>query len=219
MDSEAIPTARVIIADDHRLVAEGLRRLVEPPHLVLGVVHSGDDLLRTLRTTPAHCLLLDLVMPSAHGLVLMPTIRTLQPGLKVVVVTMLTDPCIADASFRAGALAFVPKNADRDDLLAAIEAVLENRRYRSSRVPKTGHGVGWTGAPGFERLTPRQHAIMRMLGEGKRPAHIAAAFGLGRSTITFHLHNLMRILGAPSTDDLVKLAVLHDPPAVENGRE
>jgi DNA-binding CsgD family transcriptional regulator len=86
-------------------------------------------------------------------------------------------------------------------------------------VPKTAHGVGLAAAPGFERLTARQLTIMRMLADGKRPAHIAAALSVSRSTITFHLYNLMRILGAPSSDDLQRLAMLHaPPPAVEVGR-
>jgi two-component system capsular synthesis response regulator RcsB len=129
-----------------------------------------------------------------------------------VVVTMLGDPHLADACFQAGALAFVPKDADREELLAAIDAALADRRYRSPRLPKTAHGVGPAGGPGFERLTPRQLAIMRMLADGKRPAHIAAALGVSRSTVTFHLHNLMRILGVTSSDDLLRLAVLHAPP-------
>jgi len=106
----------------------------------------------------------------------------------------------------------VPKDADREELLAATDAALGDRLYRSPRLPKTAHGVGLAAAPGFERLTPRQLTIMRMLSERKRPAHIAAALGVSRSTITFHLHNLMRILGAPSSDDLMRLAVLHAPP-------
>jgi DNA-binding NarL/FixJ family response regulator len=214
-----IPTARVIIADDHHLVAEGLRRLIEPPHSVVAVVHSAADLLAALAATPADCLLLDLVMPGGHGLPLLPVIRERRPTVKVVVVSMLVEPVIVEACFRGGAHAFVPKNAEREDLLDGIAAALEQRPYRSPGLPRTAHGVGLDAAcPGLERLTPRQEHIFRMLGAGRRPSQIAEVIGLSRSTVTFHLGSLMRALGAPSLGALIRLAVLHAPPAVGGGR-
>jgi DNA-binding NarL/FixJ family response regulator len=208
-DQGAGPRARLIICDDHRVVAAGLAKLLDPPHRVVAVAHAGNQLLAILRDTPAECLLLDLLLPDRMGLALLPHIRQIQPALKIVVVTMLVDRSLADACLRDGADGFVPKDAGPAELLDAIAEVMAGRRFLSSRVPKTSHCVGSAARRlGFERLTPRQQEIMLLLGDGKRPAHIAAALGLERSTVTFHLHNLMRRLGIPSEDALVRVAVL-----------
>jgi DNA-binding NarL/FixJ family response regulator len=214
-----IATARVIIADDHRVLAEGLRTLLEPTYTVVGMAHSGTDLLPILRTAPADCLLLDLMMPGQNGFSLLPLIRRIQPALKIVVLTMLVDRVIAEACLRAGADAFVPKDADGEEVLDAISTVLAGKRYLSPRVPKTSHHVGLAAArPGLEGLTPRQYAILRLLSSGKRPAHIAEDLGVSRSTVTFHIQNLMRVLGVPTTDALLQWAVLTAPPPRNGAR-
>lgn len=204
--------ARVIIADDHRVLAEGLRTLLQPTYTVVGMVHSGTELLPPLAVTPADCLLLDLLMPGQHGLALVPAIRRIQPDLRIVVLTMLVDRRVAEAALAAGADAFVPKDADRHEVLGAIATVLAGGRYLSPRIPKTTHRVGLAARPGCERLTPRQETILQLLGSGKRPAQIADALGVSRSTVTFRLANLMRVLGFCSTDALLQWAVLAAPP-------
>jgi DNA-binding NarL/FixJ family response regulator len=201
----------VIVVDDHRVLAEGLRTLLQPTHTVVALAHSGDDLLPILRTTPADCLLLDLMMPGQHGLALLPVIRRIQPALKIVILTMLLDREVAQACVQAGAHGYVPKDADSDEVLDAIAAVLAGERYLSPRIPKVTHRVGLAAAqPGFERLTPRQQEIVLLLGRGKRPAQIADALGVCRSTVTFHLKKAEQVLGLPS-DTLRQWAVLMAP--------
>jgi len=103
----------------------------------------------------------------------------------------------------------VPKDADREEVLHAIAAVLAGERYVSPRVPKRSHSVGVDAAcPGLERLTPRQQGILLMLGNGRLPAQIAAALHVSRSTITFHLRNIARVLGIPTKERLRQWAVL-----------
>lgn len=200
----------VVICDDHRLMAEGLRRLVEPEYRVSGVVNSGAELLTILPRADADCLLLDLAMPDRNGLDLLPDIRRLRPELKIVIVTMfMHHRALADACLRAGAAGFVPKDAAPDELKGAIAEVLAGRCYRSPHVPKTSHRVG-PGASlmGVEELTPRQIEIVWLLGQGKRPGEIAEVLRVSPCTVTGHLKIVRSKLGVSSEGELVRLAVL-----------
>jgi DNA-binding NarL/FixJ family response regulator len=210
--------ARVIICDDHRIVAEGLVKLVEPPHIVTAVTTSGAELVAILPTASAECLLLDLQMPGRNGLDLLPDLRRLRPDLKIIIVTMHADRFLVNACFSAGAHGFVPKDAGREEVLTAIADVRAGRRYLSPRVPKTSQRVGLAAWHlGFDRLTPRQQQIVTLMGEGKRPSEIARALGVSPSTVTFHIQHAMCILGVTTEGALLRLAVLlaagEGPPA------
>ncbi len=200
---------RLLIADDHHLLVEGLRSMLRARFDVVGVAHAGDELLALLATTDADCLLLDLALPGHNGLELMPDIRALQPDLKVLVVTMHLDRVLADAVLHAGAHGFIPKDSGMDELEEAILAVLAGRRYLSARVPNITSRVG-LGAihAGLARLTPRQQEIVRLIGQGKTTAEIAKLLGIGPSTVTFHRANSRKALGIDSEWGLVRWAIL-----------
>jgi DNA-binding NarL/FixJ family response regulator len=209
--SASRPTGRprIVIADDHRMIVAGLCRLLEPDYDVVGVAHTGDGLLMLLGECPADCLLLDLMMPGGHGLDLIPAIRRSRPELKIVVVTMLLDRKIAQAALAAGASGFVAKDSSIEELQSALSAVLAGKVYVSPRLPKTGHRVGLAAHRAASYyLTPRQEQILMLLGEGRTGTEVAAALGLGVSTITFHKHNLMRVLGFETEASLIQYAVL-----------
>ena len=204
-----LPRARLILADDHALFVEGLTRVLRPRYDVVAVAHSGDELLELLPSTRADCLLLDLSLPGRSGLDLLPDVRSVQPELRVLIVTMHLDRVLAEASLAGGAQGFVPKDSGIEELEVAIEEVLAGRRYLSPRVPKTSHRVA-LGAKqlGFARLTPRQQEIVRLIGLGKTTAEIAAHLGLSQSTVTFHRHNIRTALGIDSEWGLIRYAVL-----------
>ncbi len=200
---------RLLIAEDHQVVAEAFRRLLEPAYRVVGLALSGSELLTLLNATRADCLLLDLGLPDVSALELLPTIAQAFPQVRVVVLTMYEDRILADACLAAGADGFVPKMASANEVLHAISEVLSGRRYLSPRIPKTSHGVGVAARhPGLWRLTPRQHEVIRLVGEGRRPAEIAASLGLSRSAVTLHIKHIMRALGITPWHALLRFAVL-----------
>lgn len=200
---------RVIIADDHKMIVAGFRSLLEREYEIAGVAHTGDGLLHLVSECSADCLLLDLLMPGRNGLELIPTIRKLRPEMRILVVTMLLDRVMAEAAFSAGASGFVAKDSGVEELRAALSAVLGGGMYMSPRVPKTSHRVGLTARHlGLHRLTPRQEEIVLLLGEGRSEAEVARLLGLRQSTITFHKHNLMRVLGIVTDSALTQYAVL-----------
>ncbi len=187
--------ARLILADDHHLLVEALRAMLSKSFSVVGVAYEGDALLEILRKTDADCLLLDLGMPGRNGLELLPDIRALRPELKVLVVTMHLDRSLADAALQAGAHGFMPKDS--------------GKRYLSPRVPPITNRMSLGAAHvGLAQLTPRQHEILRLIGDGKTTAEMADTLGLSQRTVGFHRTNIRKALGIDSEAGLTRWAVL-----------
>lgn len=203
------PRQRLILTDDHPMLVEGLKTMLGRRFDVVGVAHSGAELLALLKTHEADCLLLDLGLPDRNGLDLIPDIRTLQPQLRILIVTMHLDRVLADAVLHAGASGFIPKDSGQQELESAITAVLAGERYLSPRVPPISFRAGLGAAnPALATLTPRQIEILGMIAQGKSTADIAATVGVSESTITFHRANLRKKLGIDSEWGLVRFAIL-----------
>ena len=201
--------ARLVIADDHRMVVQGLEQMLDQRYEIVGVAYAGDELLALLKRTPADLLLLDLSLPGRSGLDILPDLHALQPELKVLVLTMHTDRVLAEASLAAGALGFVPKDAGMEELMLALSEVLAGRRYVSPRVPKSSHRVGLDALhASLAKLTERQQTILRLLGQGLTSAEIGDKLGLSENTITFHRKRIRTILGLKTEWELTRQAIL-----------
>jgi DNA-binding NarL/FixJ family response regulator len=191
------------------MFVDGLRALLSREFDIVGVARDGDEAMAMLTERSADCVLLDLVLPKHNGLELIPIIRRLQPHAKVLVVTMLRDRVLAEAALAAGASGFIPKDSGIEELTTAISEVVAGRTFLSRTLPRTSHRVGLEAQrQGLDRLTPRQEAIMLMMGEGKSETEIARELHLSQSTVTFHKHNTMRSLGISDDASLLKFAVL-----------
>jgi DNA-binding NarL/FixJ family response regulator len=198
-----------VIADDHRVLVQGLQQMLERRFDIVGVAYAGDELLDLLRRTTADCLVLDLSLPGRSGLDLLPDIRAAQPAMRVLVLTMHVDRILAEAALAAGATGFVPKDSGMEELERALREVLAGRRYLSPRVPKFSHRVGLDAMhASLSRLTPRQQTILKLLGQGKSSAEIGQKLGLSENTITFHRQRIRKMLGLSSEWELVRHAIL-----------
>ena len=201
--------ARLVIADDHRMVVQGLEQMLGRRFDIVGVAYAGDELLGLLEGTPADALLLDLSLPGRSGLDVIPDVRALQPDLKILVLTMHADRVLAEAALAAGALGFVPKDAGLEELEFALSQVLAGRRYVSPRVPRSSHRVALDALhASLARLTERQQTILRLLGQGLSSAEIGDKLGLSEATITFHRKRIRTILGLSSEWELTRQAIL-----------
>ena len=201
--------ARLVIADDHRMVVQGLEHMLSDRYDIAGVAYAGDELLALLRRTPADVVLLDLSLPGRSGLDILPDIRALQPALKVLVLTMHADRVLAEAAIAAGALGFVPKDAGMEELKLALTEVLAGRRYVSPRVPKSSHRMALDALhASLAKLTERQQTILRLLGQGLSSAEIGERLGLSENTITFHRKRIRAVLGLSSEWELTRQAIL-----------
>jgi len=199
---------RILLAEDHALFSQGLRAMISQEYDILAVVSDGAEVTAAVREHHPDVLLLDLSLPNRTGMDILGDLQTLDPGVRVVVVTMHVDPVLVDAAIRMGAAAFVPKDSDLDELRTAIAEVLGGRRYVSPRLPRRGQHGGRVDRLGFDRLTPRQQEIVQMIGQGRTTEDMAATLGLSHHTIHFHRKNIRRQLGLDSDWALLRYAVL-----------
>lgn len=201
-------SVRLMIVEDHPLVAQGLRALLEGHYEIAEIIQDATQVLPALSRVKPALVLLDLSMPQRNGIELLPLIKKAHPTIKVLVVTMHLDRALANLAFKAGADGFVPKEATAEELRASIDAVLAGDRFLSPRVPKRAYrGVGVLGSPAMDRLTPRQVQILKLMGEGKTGPEVGAALGLSPRTIEFHRARMREVLGVTSESGLVRVAL------------
>lgn len=199
---------RLILADDHQLLVEGMRGMLGRRFDIVGVAHNGEELLALARRVPADCLLLDLAMPGRSGLELLPEVRARHPKMRVLIVTMHVERIFADAAMRAGAHGFLPKDSGVEELSEAIRAVLAGQTWISPRVPPVVPRPSGEEEAGLAALTPRQLQIVRLIGQGKSSADIGDELGVSVHTITFHRTRIRQALGIQNEWGLARFALL-----------
>ncbi|MEP7383693.1 MAG: response regulator transcription factor [Gemmatimonadota bacterium] len=204
--------ALVLICDDHPLMSQGLRALLKPAYLAVGVVNDGREVLSEIERTKPDILLLDLSMPHRNGLELLPEIASAYPDLKVLVVTMHVDRALADLSMQKGAHGFIPKEASAEELNGAIELVLSGKTFISPRVPRRSFRDSTAlQHPALDRLTPRHLQILRLIGDGKSTSDMAEILGVSPRTIEFHRASIRKALGITTEWGLMRFAIMLPP--------
>jgi DNA-binding NarL/FixJ family response regulator len=202
---------RLILADDHRMVAEGLKRLLEKDFDLVGIVEDGRELVDETARTKPDVVVVDITMPRLNGLEAIPLIKKAAPGTKVVVVTMHREPAYARRAFAVGADGFVLKHAAAEDLIGAIRAAIEGRgagieTLAAAEFADPGAGAG-TARSGAAALTDRQREIVQLVAKGLAAKEIASVLGLSVRTIEFHKYRAMETLGASNVAELVRIAI------------
>lgn len=193
---------RVLLAEDHTLVREGLRQLLAPHVEVVGAVGDGRGLLAAIDETQAEIVLVDISMPGLNGLDAAAQLRRSHPQVRVIVVTMHADPDYVVAALRAGAVGYVVKSAASSELLAALAAVLGGGRYVSPQVTAPTEMQ-----QAVEPLTPRQREVLQLVAEGRTARQIAEVLAVSRKTVEFHKGSIMRQLGLHTTAELTRYAL------------
>jgi DNA-binding NarL/FixJ family response regulator len=203
---------RVLLADDHTLVLEGLRKILEPGCEVVGAVEDGRSLLAAAKQLQPDIVLLDISMPLLNGVEAARRLRTAAPDAKVIFVTMHADATYVAGAFRAGASGYVLKRCASVELLKAINQVLTGRPYITPLIRKDlGQLPGWPPGAGEAsgELTVRQREVVQLVAEGHPVKEIAAILNITGKTVAFHKGNVMRRLGIRSTAELTKYALEH----------
>jgi DNA-binding NarL/FixJ family response regulator len=199
---------RVLLADDHRMVAEGLKSLLEPEFELVGLVEDGRRLLEEAARTKPDVALVDITMPRINGLEAIPLLKRAAPGLKVVVVTMHREPAYARRAFEAGADGFVLKHAAAEELIAAVRAAVEGKR--PANAPVVSSQKISTPAPGGAGvLTVRQREIVELVAKGLTAKEIASVLGLSVRTVEFHKYRAMEAVGVSTSAELIRFALEH----------
>jgi len=204
--------ARLVIADDHTLVAEACRRLLEPEFEVVAVVNNGRALLEVGSELKPDVALVDIAMPRLNGLDASEELKRLVPFTKIVILTMSLDAQLAAEAFRRGASAYVVKNAAVEELLTAIREVLKGQSFLSPLITEdTVHVLLRNGnrPDSDKRITARQREVLQLVAEGMSMKEIANALNVKPETVAFHKYRAMESLGLKTNSDLLRYAIAH----------
>jgi DNA-binding NarL/FixJ family response regulator len=204
--------ARILLADDHSLVAAGLRSMLEVTYDVVGTVNNGRDLLQAAQRLHPDVVLLDISMPELNGIEAARQLRKLVPQARLIFVTMHTDATIVREALRAGGSGYVAKQSAPKELAAAIEEVLQGHTYLTPLVTRdlVDEALALEGpAVPFGKLTARQREVLQLVAEGRTNKEIAATLGISTKTVEFHRAGIVSALRLNSTADLVKYAIRH----------
>lgn len=199
---------RLLLAEDHEMVAQGFKALLSPRYEIVGIVADGAQIVASVELHRPDLLLLDLTMPNRSGLEVLGDLRSSHPEARVLVVTMHADHVMMEAAMGLGAAGFISKDASSEELRSAIAEVLAGRRYVSPSVPKHGHRGSSAARLGFLRLTPRQREIVRLMARGMSSAEMAEETGVSHWTIDFHRKNVRRVLGIHNDSEMYRYAAL-----------
>jgi DNA-binding NarL/FixJ family response regulator len=203
-------SSRVLIADDHSVVAEGLRSLLEKKYDVVGMVANGRELLAEAPKLKPDVIVLDIGMPLLNGLDAAARLNSSVPQTKLVFLTMKDDPNLAAAALKLGAVAYVLKHAAASELLKAVSEVLQGRSYVTSKLRAENWAVRDARAQQFSKeLTPRQQEVLQLLAEGRPMKEIAGILKLSEKTVMFHKYHIMESFNLKNNAELVLFALKH----------
>jgi DNA-binding NarL/FixJ family response regulator len=201
----------VLLADDHRVVAEGLRSLLEPHFEVVGIVSDGREVVGAARTLDPDVVVLDISMPSLNGIESARQMREAGCRAKVVFLTMHREVTYATRAMEAGACGFVLKHSAASELVTAIQEALKGGTYITPQIAGDLFDSFRRGAPaGTEalgELTPRQREVLQLVVEGRSAKEIASVLRISRRTAEFHKARLMETLGVDNTAELIQYAI------------
>jgi DNA-binding NarL/FixJ family response regulator len=202
---------RVLLADDHRVVAEGLRGLLDPYFDVVGIVSDGRELLAAAKQLDPDVVVLDISMPSLNGIEAAGQLRSAKSRAKLIFLTMHSEVSYAARSLEAGASGFVLKHSAASELVTAIQEAHKGGTYITPQI--AGDLVDSfrrgkpTGAVALSELTPRQREVLQLVAEGRSAKEVAALLRISRRTAEFHKARLMEVLGLQTTAELVQYAL------------
>ena len=204
---------KIVLADDHTLVREGVRMMLESSQKEFDVVaecSNGQELLECANKHKADVYIVDLSMPVLNGVEAIAKLHKVDPQAKVVVLSMYDDRISVERALKAGARGYVVKVSTADELLDAIREVAAGRFYFGGKISKfLVQGFLEKDVPRkhTSRLTPKEKAILQLIAEGYSSKQIAKHFTLSLNTIHVHRNNIMRKLGIHKQAELVRYAL------------
>jgi DNA-binding NarL/FixJ family response regulator len=199
---------RVLLADDHAVVAEGLARLIGDVADLVGQVNDGVRLVEEARRLRPDIVVADITMPGMSGIDAMRQLKAEGAEARFIFLTIHTEARLAAEALRAGASGYLLKQAAGKELYDAIQAVTSGRTYLTPAI--TGdvlRNLTSAADPAERELTPRQREVLRLLAQGKRAKEIAAELDLSVRTVENHKAHLLHVLNLGSTADLIRFAI------------
>jgi DNA-binding NarL/FixJ family response regulator len=207
---EQRPDAHILIADDHQLLADACKNLLEPEFLVVGIVTDGRHLANAVAEFKPDIVLVDISMPGMNGLDAGEQIKKSNPRIKLVFLTMSMEAEVAAEAFRRGASGYVLKQSAGTELLLAVRKVNRGESYLSPLIAKEtvkfliNKGVRY---PQEKRITTRQSQILQLLAEGMSMKQVASEIDVKPGTVAFHKYRMMETLKVGTTAELLGYAL------------
>jgi DNA-binding NarL/FixJ family response regulator len=201
----------VLLADDHSLVAEGLKRILEPEFELVGVVKDGRSLLAAARELKPDVIVSDITMPELNGVEALEELKKDDPDVRVVFLTMQQHVAFARQAMDAGALGYVLKYSATEELIMAVQAAAQGKTFVTSAIAgellKAMRSGDDAEKDPVRRLTLRQREILRLLVDGHSAKAIAVRLDISPRTVEFHKYSMMETLGISSNAELIRFAL------------
>jgi len=202
---------KVLLADDHRIVAEGLRRLLETEFDLIGVVEDGRAMLTAARELKPDVIISDISMPELNGVEALEELKKVDPDVRLVFLTMHQNTAYARRALDAGAMGYVLKHSATEELIMAVRAASMGRTFVSPAIAgdlmqAMRDGSGADQDP-VRKLTLRQREILRLLVDGHSAKVIAAQLDISARTVEFHKYSMMETLDVSSSAELIRFAL------------
>ncbi len=211
--------ARILIADDHQIFAEGVRSLLEPEFEIVGTVFDGRELVAAAGRHLPDIIVTDVSMPTLNGIDAALQLRGAGVAARVIFLTMHRDVAYARRALEAGAVGFVLKHSCSSELVTAIREALQGRTYLTPIIAEellqSQRGATSTSRGSAPRLTARQREALQLIAEGRSAKEVAAVLDISVRTAEAHKARIMATLGLHSTAELVQYAIRNGIIAVE----
>ena len=205
---------RILLADDHRIVAEGLRSLLEPEFELVGIVEDGRALITATEKLQPDVIIADISMPLLNGIEAVRQIKKTNKDVKVIFLTMHPDVTYTVSALEAGALGYVLKHSAPSELNTAVRRALKGKTYITPLLegeimlsPKKG---SIERREESSHLTKRQREVLQLLAEGCLAKEIASILNISTRTVEYHKYQMMRDVGIKTVADLIRYAVKHN---------
>jgi DNA-binding NarL/FixJ family response regulator len=203
---------RVLVADDHQMLVDALKGVLEPLCEVVGTVSDGRELLKAAAKLQPDIIVLDIAMPQLNGLDAARHLKPTMPKVKFVFMTMNEDPDLVGEAFRAGASAFLLKQGAALELTEAIEKVLKGGTYVTPGAAEGQARISLRDPKAREHVTeptPRQREVIQLLAEGRSMKEVASILQITKRTVAAHKYAVMDLLQLKTNADLVQYAIKH----------
>ncbi len=200
---------RIVLADDHRVVREGIRYMLEGEERIdiVAEAESGEELLTILESTPADVVLLDVRMPGMGGLEALEAVKERHPEVRVLMLSMYDQPAYLKRAVASGASGYLLKSTGRDELLRALDAVAAGGAYLQGDLMQPLVAEMATGGPAAEGLSPREREVLQAVADGLENKQIARHLGISEATVKTYLRGVFEHLEVTSRAEAVAVGL------------
>ncbi|MGF1886926.1 response regulator transcription factor [Photobacterium profundum] len=192
--------SNLVLADDHLIVAQGVASLLEPEHTVLAIAKDGEELIALVKKHKPDLVITDISMPGMTGIAAVARLRRDFKSVKMICLTMHDEPEYAEGAIASGANGYVLKHQAGEELVKAVDTVMNGGRYISNSIDMTSEKP---------TLTARQLSVLQLLVKGRSAKQVAEELFISSRTVEFHKYAMMRLLNVKTSAELIQYAINH----------